>query len=112
MDVELPDDYLFFLKNVGYVFWFSVSFYGIAEHKYDSVVFRTKYIRDADLPADFLSIPEPTIVFTDYGGGGFYFLYCKGSSRCGQVVELLDECMYRESKSWPDIWSFIEDRYL
>ena len=112
LGVELPDDYLVFLNKVGYVFWFGTSLFGIAPDDYDSVVYMTKYARSVELPVDFRSRPENTIVFTDYGGGGYYFLYCNGSERCGEVVEILDECRYKESRSWPSIWAFIEEVYI
>ena len=106
--VKLPDEYKDFLKRFGYLFWFGISILGIAPDEDDSVVFWTKKARADYLPKDFVSRPKNGVVVCEYGGGGYYFLYCKGSKKEGNVVLILDELYGKEStEHWDDFWGFL-----
>jgi len=106
--VILPADYKQFLAQRGYVEWFGHVIFGIAPDPENSVVENTIAAREAELPPDFIGIPEKAIVVKEYGGGGSYILHAADAQRAGLVSLVLDELFGREAMYWTSFLAFLD----
>lgn len=107
LNIELPEDYVAFLKTFGFAWWFGWIIYGISENERRDALFQTLKARNEKLPLDFKRIPLEGIVISKYEGGGYYFLYSKDCPRSGEVSLIIDETFGNEVQTWKSFKDFL-----
>jgi hypothetical protein len=124
--VELPDDYRYFLGNYGAVIWFGEIIRGISAKSYEGTPDAERIYRVVARRGDLLDtlkdrekykiyasdngfdlVPENGVILGLEGGGGYYFLFCKGSPRSGQVAWFSNEIKGKEYAYWQSFADFI-----
>jgi hypothetical protein len=124
--VALPDDYRYFLSNYGAVMWFGEVIRGISARSYEGTPDNERRYRIVTSAGDLLDtlkdreryktyasdngfdlVPENGVVLQLEAGGGYYFLFCKGSPRSGQVAWFLNEIKGKEYAHWTSFTDFI-----
>jgi antitoxin YobK len=109
LGILFPDEYTWFLRTYGYVVWFGHAILGLSPNDtdYDTLYFTGK-MRNAKLPRGFTPIPTEGNIVMKYGGGGYYFLFSKGTKFEGNVKLFTDDMGGRESEHWDTFREFVE----
>lgn len=124
--VELPAEYRYFLSNYGVVLWLGNIIRGISAKSYEGTSSKERLYRITASAGDLLDtlkdreryknyasdngfylVPENGVILELEGGGGYYFLFCKGSLRSGQVAWFLNEIKGKEYAHWMSFTDFI-----
>ncbi len=124
--VELSDDYRYFLSNYGVALWFGETIRGIPDKSNadapDCNKLYGRAVRRGDLldtlkdkeryknyatDNGFNLVPDNGVILQLEGGGGYYFLFCKGSPRSGQVVWFSNDIKGKEYAHWMSFTDFI-----
>lgn len=103
LGVVLPSSYKSFVNTWGFAIWFGHRICGVAEFaECDAVNFTMKF-RKACKRA-----PKDGLVIAPYEAGGYYFLYCEGSSRVGEVVLFEDRALSKVAELWSSFEDFVK----
>jgi hypothetical protein len=108
LEVTFPQQYREFLHSISYARWFGVSLFGISDDQDIDVLNRTISARCRKTPAHFKPFPIHAIVLRQYGGGGFYVIFCSPSVRAGEVALFVDEQAFDQVDRWQSLEHYLQ----
>lgn len=113
LSISLPDDYRYYLKTYGAIEWDNGIVPGLPDENDELREYKDLYTRNESYRKDYASrerfknVPDTGLIIDKYDGGGYYFLYCKGHEREGQVAWHLDENWGNENAYWESFTDFL-----
>jgi SMI1-KNR4 cell-wall len=109
LGISFPEEYRWFLRNYGYVSWFGHCLLGFSPNDRDhDTLLATNKMRATKLPKGFHSMPAYGNIVMKYAGGGYYFLFSKGTELEGSVELFSDELGGQPSDRWESFAEFVE----
>lgn len=107
--LTFPEQYKHFLRRFGHADWDEGYIFGLSEDQYLDIVHRTNQARTEALPVDFSEFPKDAIPVEDYGGGGYYMLFCNESPRANQVGLFITETMNFEAQTYSSFEEYLKE---
>jgi hypothetical protein len=108
LGVQLPSDYVVFLKTFGYALWFGEAIYGVSEGPDCDVLDATLTARKEKLPDFFHPFPNEVIVLSADDEGGYFVLY--GMDCGGGVGWLHSDELNAEVEHWETFEEYLRER--
>jgi hypothetical protein len=108
LDVQLPNDYVLFLKIFGYVWWFGEAIYGFSEDPEYDVLSATLMARAERLPNLFHRFPDRALTLREYNGG-YIVLYSLDGDRNGGVGWLESDELNSEVEHWATFEEYLRE---
>jgi hypothetical protein len=108
LGVQLPHDYVLFLKTFGYVWWFGEAIYGLSEDSEYDVLDATLMARAEKLPNFFHRFPDRVLTLREYNGG-YIVLYSLDRDKGGGVGWLDSDELNSEVEYWKTFEEYLRE---